>query len=356
MNLHFSRLAACVSVLVLRRWRIRSALSLRLYAQGLTLTAVLLTAGRLPAQDDLKLQQTVQAIAAAHHGKVTLFAEDLKTGQTVAIEPDQPVPTASIIKLPILYEALEQVREGKVSLDDPLTMKKADQVPGSGVLQFFDTPMTLTLRDALAMMIIESDNTATNLVIDHIGLASVNTRIAALGLRNTYLYKKVFQPAQGPMPPDQKQFGLGKTTAREISLVMQKLVTCDLAEPGHPAAPGDAVLCGFVLHILTSQSDRDGIPRYLEAMDTTEHGSAIANKTGSLDAVRNDVAAISSRNGLLILSIFTYDNEDHSWSADNEGKITTAKLAKAIVTAWSPQGLQSFPEQVKPLKAASPTP
>ena len=290
------------------------------------------------------LQQELTAIAAAHHGKVALFAENLKTGQTVGIQPDEVVQTASVIKLTALYEATEQIREGKLHLDDRIVLKKSDQVPGSGILLFFDTPLTITFKDALSMMIIMSDNTATNLVIDHVGLANINARIQMLGLKNTYFYKKVFQPAEGPMPPDQKTYGLGKTTPREMADVMRKIATCDLAETGLPSTPQDAQLCGIMLHMLANQFYQEAVPRYIEGLNSSPTGNAIANKTGALDAVRNDIAAVSSKNGLLILSMFTYDNQDHSWTVDNEGEVTIAKLAKAIVTAWSPNGLVSFPQ------------
>jgi beta-lactamase class A len=299
----------------------------------------------LHAQTSPQLQQELAAIAAAHHGKVALFAENLKTGQTIGIDPDQVVQTASVIKLTILYEAMEQVREGKTHLDDKIVLKKSDQVQGSGILLFFDTPLAITLKDALTMMVIMSDNTATNLAIDHLGLSNIDARIQKLGLKNTYLYKKVFLPAEGPVPADQKLYGLGKTTPREMAEVMKKIVTCDLAEPGLPSTPQDQALCGVAMHMLTNQFYRNAIPRYIESLDTSENGSAIANKTGSLDDVRNDVAAIASKNGVLILSIFTWDNQDHSWTSDNEAEGTIAKLAKAIVNTWSPAGLGSFQEK-----------
>ncbi len=308
----------------------------------LSLALLLLASYTLQAQQSSSLQRNLEAIAAQHHGKVAMFAENLKTGQTVGIHPDEPVQTASVIKLAILYEAIEQVRAGKVSLADSIVLRKADQVPGSGVLTFFDTPITLTLKDALTMMIVMSDNTATNLVIDHIGIASVNRRIQKLGLKNTYLYRKIFQPATGPMTADQKYFGIGKTTPREMAKVMEKIVDCELAEPGTPPQPQDPQLCGVMLHMLLNQFYRSGIPRYLE---TAYPGAdaAIANKTGALDDVRNDVAAVDAKQGMLILSIFTYDNRDQIWSVDDEGDLTIAKLARAIVTAWAPDGLSKFP-------------
>ncbi len=288
--------------------------------------------------DPLPLLQTVKAIAANHRGDVALFAENLRTGQTVGLHADEVVQTASVIKLAILYEAMQQVRARKARFDDRIVMREADQVPRSGVLLFFDTPMTLTLKDALTMMIAMSDNTATNLVIDHVGLANINQRIQELGLKNTYLYRKVFRPVEGTAPEDHKRFGLGKTTPREMAALMRKIATCEPAEAGTASGANDRQLCQDMLHMLRNQFYRGGIPRYLGSM-YTDTESVIANKTGELNAVRNDVAAIDAKEGMLILSIFTWNNRDQSWSVENEGEITIAKLARAIVAAWSPRDL-----------------
>lgn len=299
------------------------------------------------------LEAQIKAIAAEHHGDVSLFAENLKTREIVALSPDTEVQTASVIKLAILYEALEQVREGKVHLEDKMVLSGSDQVPGSGVLLFFDTPLTLTLKDVLTVMIIMSDNSATNLVIDHLGLENINHRLVNLGLKNTYLYKKVFKPvpAGTTLPPDQKRFGLGKTTAREMTQLMAKIAQCDFAEPGTATRAKDLSLCKDALHMLHLQFYRSGVPRYLDGM-TGAHSDSIANKTGSLDAVRNDVAAISTKNGMVLLSVFTFNNKDQSWGADQEGELTIAKLARAIVQAWSPEGMTSWPVDADSFKPA----
>ena len=290
------------------------------------------------------LEAQVHAIAAEHHGDIALFAENLKTHATVAIAPDTPVQTASVIKLAILYEALEQVRSGKAHFDDRITLTAADQVGGSGLLRLFDAPLSLTLKDVLTMMIVMSDNSATNLAIDHLGLENIDARIAKLGLKDTYLYKKVFAPAPAgmAMPADQKKFGLGKTTAREMALVMTKIARCELAEPGGQTEADDAKLCQVALKMLHAQFYRSAAPRYLEGMPGAASDS-IANKTGSLDAVRNDVAAISTKNGMVIISAFAYNNKDHSWGAEQEGELTIAKLARAIIQSWSPDGLAVWP-------------
>ena len=286
------------------------------------------------------LQQTLESIAAQHHGDVALYAENLHTGETVALRADEPVQTASTIKLAILYEAIQQIRAGKVHFEDPIVMRKADQVPRSGVLLFFDTPMTLTLKDALTLMIAMSDNTATNLVIDHLGLANINHRIQQLGLKDTYLYRKVFGTVEGPVPADHQRFGLGKTTPREMARLMRKIATCDLTVPEMLSTPRDPELCDAMLYMLQNQFYQSAVPRYLDSM-YTDTDSAIAHKTGELNDVRNDVALIDSQQGKLILSIFTWNNQDQSWSVENEGELTIARLARAIVAAWSSADLQN---------------
>jgi beta-lactamase class A len=298
-----------------------------------------------------ELQRTVQALAAEHEGGLTLYAEDLKTGNTVAIEPDRKVPTASVIKLAILFEALEQVRSGKAKLEDKHTLKKQDQVAGSGVLLFFDTPLEITFKDALSMMVIMSDNAATNLVIDHIGFPTVNQRMDSIGLRTTHLFNKVFARSPMALAPeleaDHKKFGLGSTTAREMGSLIKRFYTCDLGSTEIPAQPMDKPLCETALTLLSKQFYRDAIPRYLDGWNAPGTGDrpALGNKTGSLDRVRNDVALVAGFRGPIVISAFTFDNKDQSWQADNEGELTIAKIARAIVKAWSPEGLA--PNQYK---------
>ncbi len=296
------------------------------------------------------MQSQLNAIAAKHHGKVALFAENLKTGETVALDPDAPVPTASVIKLTILLEALDEIRDGHASLDEKIVLDKDNQVGGSGVLGLMDAPLTLTLKDALTLMIVVSDNTATNLMIDRFGLDKINAHTRALGLKDTYLYKKVFKPAAAAVPADQPKFGLGKTTAREMAKVVARIGLCQLGTAARPAVPSDAALCDAALTMLRDQFYRDGIPRYIEGMDSSVSGSAIANKTGAVDAARSDVALVASKNGLIVVSAFTYANADHSYSSDDEGDVTIAKLGRAIVQAWSPAGLDDrvFAEARRP--------
>ena len=293
---------------------------------GLGAAAVLLAAGGFGQT----LQQQVAAMAAAYPGHVALYAKNLTSGATVAVDAERAVATASVIKMTLMLEAFEQVHAGKLSLTQPLELTAANQVPGSGILQILTPGLRLSLRDTIALMMTLSDNTATNMVIDAVGLAPTNAMIAQMGLKNTYFYKKVFKPATGPMPGDQKQFGLGKTTAAEMAAVLESIYRCDL---------GERALCSEMIRIMRSQQYRAMLPRYLSTADASDGLPPIADKIGSLDDVRNDVALVYTRRGPVIISIFTYGNPDQSWTPENQAEILIGKLAQAIVQAWSPEGL-----------------
>jgi beta-lactamase class A len=297
------------------------------------LSIVIALAAPVTAQGDTSLESQLQTLITPYQGKVGLYAIDLHSGKTVAVDADTPVPTASVIKLTVLFEALKQIEEGKAHFSDRLTLRKSDIVQGSGVLQFFDTPLSLTLKDALTQMVIESDNTSTNLVIDHLGgIQPVDNRIRWMGLQNTWLYKKVFLPPPASAPPDQPKFGLGKTTPREMAEVMQRFVTCNLDAPGTttPSAPTAQAqqLCHAAMDMLENQQDQTGIPRYLWTLK-------VGNKTGAVDYVRNDVGVVYAQNGPVVISIFTHDNKDNDmWTVDNPAYIEIARLAYTIVSVW----------------------
>ena len=314
-------------------------------ARAFSLLPILLAATIALCQEDRQLDTQLQAIAAAHHGKLALYAHNLRTGQTASFSPDLPVKTASTIKLGILLDAAEQIRAGRATLAEKLILEHSNQVEGSGVLGELTAPLTLTLGDTLTLMVILSDNTATNMAIDRLGLDHINATLRDAGLKQTWLYKKVYVPATGPLPADQPKFGLGKTTAREMASIMERLAECKLSLDGSAPLAADGPLCGSLLHMLRNQQDRNSLPRYLETLDTSETGSAIGNKTGALNAVRNDIALIATKAGPVVIAGFTFDNTDQRWTGDNEAEQTLARAAQAIVKRWSPQGLdpKAFP-------------
>jgi beta-lactamase class A len=303
----------------------------------LTLALALSASAQASARPDEpadRLDQTLQHLmdneARHFHGKVALFAKDLRTGQTVAIDPDVPVNTASVIKLAIMLEAMYEVKDGTVSFDDMLPLRKEDQVPGSGVLQLFHTPAEINFETAIVLMITQSDNTAANLVLAHVGRENVNNRLRRLGFTITTSIRPINHPNEGDQSPELKPFGIGRTTAREMAGILEAINRCDL---------GDQKLCARMIDIMEHQFWRNCIPHYLEDSDTTEVASHVANKTGSLDHNRNDVGIVYTKDGPIVISAFTYNNADTSWTPENEAELLIARLAKTIVYGWAPDGL-----------------
>jgi beta-lactamase class A len=292
------------------------------------LLCVLVLLGATPNTPDL--QKKLEGLASSHHGSVALYAKNLATGDTVALNATVPVQTASVIKLPLMLQTYEQVKAGKLKLTQPVALTKDNQVPGSGILNQMDPGLTLTLKDVITLMMTLSDNTATNMLIDVVGLRPTNEMLARMGLKDTYFYKKVFKKPEGSMPADQPHFGLGKTTAEEMARIMESIYRCDL---------GDRDLCLQMISIMRHQQDRDMLPRYLDRADASEDLPAIADKVGALDDVRNDVALVYTQRGPIVISIFTYNNEDKSWTAENEAEKLIGRLARIIVDDWSPEGL-----------------
>lgn len=309
------------------------ALSVAILTIGLVAPGIALaqqTGTRPDERRDETMQHLMEHLAAHHHGKVSLYARALRTGQTVAIDPDRPVNTASVIKVAIMLEAMYQVKEGRVSFDDDLTLRKEDQVSGSGVLLLYHTPATVNFETAIVLMVTQSDNTATNLVLAHVGRERVNARLRSLGFPLTTSIRPIGHSEQGDQSPELKPFGIGRTTAREMAGILDAIERCDL---------GDRPLCARMVDIMEHQFWRNGIPHYLEDADTTEVASHIANKTGSLNRVRNDVGIVYTKDGPIVISVFTYDNEDQSWTPENEAELLIARMAKTIVEGWSARGL-----------------
>ena len=127
------------------------------------------------------VDERVKADIASFKGKVSLFAKNLDTGETYALNADDRVRTASTIKIAVMVEAFARVAEGKARWTDELVLTKEKKISGSGILQELSDGLHLTLRDGVNLMMLVSDNTATNLVLDVLTTDAVNARMDTLG-------------------------------------------------------------------------------------------------------------------------------------------------------------------------------
>lgn len=263
------------------------------------------------------LEERLAPLIKAHQGKVAVAVKDLKGGESYYFNADEPLPTASLIKLPVMVEVYQQVAEGKIKLSDPVTLKKEDKVQGSGILtDHFSDGLTLPLLDAVRLMIVFSDNTATNLVLDKIGIASTGKRMEEWGMSNTKINAKVFKGSTTSIAPDRsKRFGLGSTTAREMVDLLDKLNQGKLVSPEASKA---------MIEHLKKCEDKDKFPRFLPEK------VVVAHKTGSVSDARTDAGILYLPSGPVAVCVLTAENKDKSWKQANAGNALCANVAKAV--------------------------
>src|SRR4051794_29618927 len=180
---------------------------------ALLLAIVMLTPVASRAADETaraaSLESRIAPLIKAHKGVVAVAVKNLDTGESFEVRADEPMPTASLIKFPVMVEAYRQAAEKTIDLGSTVTLKKADKVPGSGILtDHFSDGATFPLVDAVHLMIAFSDNTATNLVADRIGLKSTAETMEKMGYPNTKLHSKVFRRDTSVFPDRSKRFGL----------------------------------------------------------------------------------------------------------------------------------------------------
>jgi beta-lactamase class A len=268
------------------------------------------------------LESRLAALAKAHKGKVAIAVKHLDTGAACYVNADTPMPTASLIKLPVMVEVYQQVAEGKVKLTDKVTLKTRDKVPGSGILTaHLSDGATFCLRDAVRLMIVFSDNTATNLVLDRIGIPGTNKRMEGWGFPNTKIHAKVFLREMTSIDPERsKKFGLGSTTAREMIALLERL---------YRGKAGSAEASRDMLDHLKNCDDKNKLTRFLP------EGTVVAHKTGSLPRVRTDAGIIYLKDNPVAVCVLTTDNEDTRWAADNAGNLLCARVGKEIYDFFS---------------------
>ena len=185
---------------------------------------------------------------------------------------DEPFVSASIIKLAILGTLLDQAQSGALSLDDSVTVGPSDIVGGTGVIQASGAGGSYTYRQLAAYMIQDSDNVATNLIIDAVGMSAVNEYASEIGLTQTALNRRMMDFAAGD-----ENYTSANDVAHMLQLIYQgKLVSSDASE--------------FALDLLKGQHDNAGLLEGLPA------GSVFAHKTGTLDGVYNDGGIALDRN------------------------------------------------------------
>ena len=249
--------------------------------------------GAQPANElRAKFEKRIQEITARVDGVVGYEILDLTSNERIAHLEKDTFPTASAIKLAIVYELFKQVDDKRVRLDETLVLDRSKAVGGTGVLVHMGTP-TLSIRDYATLMVTLSDNTATNVLIDRLGMDAITKRMQGLGLPGTRLRRHMMDTAAARRGDE------NVSTPGELSALLQKLNTM-------PAAIE-------LLKLPKENRLRRGLP----------DGVQSADKSGELDGVRVDAGIVFAKNRPYIFSVMTTFLKD-----DAEGERAIVEMSR----------------------------
>lgn len=259
------------------------------------------SSGLVVSDMDTEVQQLHQLLTTQLGGKpgqISVAFTDLVTGRTVCYNEGIRFNPASVIKIPVMVTAFTQVQNGKKQFTDKLTLRSSDRIWGSGDLYYAKAGSQYTLIQLVEVMITHSDNTATKMLIDYLGIDTVNATIRDLGLSDTVVSTTNLLNADG----------LNYSTPYDMNRLLYKLAKSEIATPE---------MCRDMIDILSRNAHRWGIPKHLPA------SVRVANKTGTLTGIRNDSGIIFLQDSPYILSVFT--------------KMTSSQIAQSAVVDISDQ-------------------
>ena len=294
------------------------------------------------------LEKTVRGRLDALDAKSALYAKHLATGREIAIRADEPVNTVSVIKIPIMVLAYRDAEAGRLSLDERHVITREEMRRGTGILQSFAVGLNPTWRDLVTQMIVTSDNTATDILIARLGRERVNQMLDALRYRETRLRMTIGELFRGVWEQlDPKNASLsdrevfergfpddaaaparylsyvgdpskwfGRTTAREMSLMLEQLQKGELAGPASTEE---------MIRILKRQLYFSRLPQRIRFR------ASVGHKTGDWPPIiGNDVGLIYSDAGPIVVSVFTNQNRGSFF----ELEAAIGRIAEDLLDAW----------------------
>jgi beta-lactamase class A len=277
-----------------------------------------------PARSLRRLSESFSGVLA-----VAARAED--TGEFVALDPDRVMPTASVIKLAVLAEVFRQDRAGSLSLGEQIVLDESNRVGGSGVLKDLSPGVALSVMDYATLMIVMSDNSATNTLIDRVGgVGAVNRFVRGqLGLETIALHRKISFAA---LEPGSSRPFLGEASPRHlmelISLIWQRKLVSPRA-------------CEDMLAILGRQHFLDQVPRFLDCGLLAEESTppkdiVVACKTGMVEGTRADAGLLLLRGRAVGYAVMSSGCADTTLHADHEGILANATAGQILAEHYWP--------------------
>ncbi len=268
---------------------------------------------------DRKLEAQILNLISGFHGDIGVYIHDLKRNKFVAINADTIFPTASIVKIPILIGVMDKIQKGELNYHQRLTYTDSlfyDE--GDDILSNFKSVATIELSKVIMLMLTISDNCAS-LWLQGLsgGGVRINQILDSLGFKSTRVNSRT--PGRESY---RAEYGWGQTTPQEIATLMEKIAHGEILSKNS----GEKML-----RLLGRQYWDE------EAISQIPAGVFVADKNGAVDASRNEVIYVNSKNNPYIFSIFTKNNIDTSWEPDNEAWVLTRKLSALLWKYYNPK-------------------
>jgi beta-lactamase class A len=264
------------------------------------------------------LDDKINAAITDFRGSVSIYAKNLDTGKDYSLRADEQVRTASTIKLAIMAETFHQVAQGKLRWDEQIELTKERKQGGSGILFEFSDGTKIDLKTAVHLMIVVSDNTATNLVLDKVTSDSVNEYMDELGLKDTLSMRKIGGGGDSKAwlnDPRNRLFGLGRSSPHDMVRLVEMMERGEIVSKEASAE---------MIAILKRQQLKDGIGR--GQSDTTP----VASKSGALDRLRADIGIVYTRRGRIAMAIYVDDMPFTGYHQENPGLAMIWKVSQIL--------------------------
>jgi len=266
----------------------------------------------------LSLKSRIEIELKSYDGLMGIYIDDL-SGTVIEKNADEVYETASTIKVFILATLFRQIEQGKKSLNELLPFMESQFVDGSGVTNSLELGTMLSVKNWATLMIIVSDNIATNVMIDYLGLDTINEEIKALGFLDTKLLHPLhFEQYHG--------MGLGKTTPRDYGRCFAMIAKGKLVSQKASRQMHDILKQQHYNTMLTKAFP----PYYLDPDNYSEQLITIASKSGSMDACRNDGGIFTTPYGSYVIVMLNKNYSDPMYYHEHPAIVTGSKISRLV--------------------------
>ena len=266
------------------------------------------------------LDHAIAAAAGPFSGVFACHAENLATGETAGFDADRLLPAASTIKVGVMAATYAAIEAGEIDPEERITVGAEHWRPGSGVLKELAPGLAPTIEDLIRLMTVVSDNVATLILVERLGISRINAALRAWGLEQTTL---VWDLDKGP-----RDYAVA--TPRELARLMALIATDAIVSPA---------ACAAMRNHLARQQYRDQIGRYLPfhpywGDPNRPQPVALMNKTGFQPGIRADAAIVAAAGTTFVLATMTENSRDRGFAPEQEGAVLNGRVARLVFDAW----------------------